>query len=67
MELYEYAQKLSKTCIDLCPDSFEPWYYYAMASFGIGDTKAAVCAIDMSPLLDDIKPLSLPQRLKLNL
>jgi predicted Zn-dependent protease len=26
LEFFEYAQKLSKLCIDLEPSSFEPWY-----------------------------------------
>jgi hypothetical protein len=25
-ELYEYALKLSKICVDLCPESFEAWF-----------------------------------------
>jgi tetratricopeptide (TPR) repeat protein len=25
-EFYEYALKLSKICVDLCPESFEAWF-----------------------------------------
>ena len=25
-EYYEYALKLSKICVDLCPESFEAWF-----------------------------------------
>lgn len=25
-EYYEYAMKLSKICVDLCPESFEAWF-----------------------------------------
>ena len=25
-EFYEYALKLSKICVDLCPESFETWF-----------------------------------------
>ena len=32
-EYYEYAYKLSKICVDLCPESFEAWFQMAEVYF----------------------------------
>lgn len=32
-EYFEYALKLSKICVDLCPESFEAWFQLAEVYF----------------------------------
>ncbi len=32
-EYFEYAYKLSKICVDLCPESFEAWFQMAEVYF----------------------------------
>ena len=54
IELYEFAAKIAKVCIDLAPDSFEPWYYYSKACFGLGDIRSAMIAVDLTPMIPDI-------------
>ena len=38
-EFYEYALKLSKICVDLCPESFETWYQLAEVYFQMKNIK----------------------------
>ena len=60
LELYEFALKLAKCCIDMCPESFESWYMYAKINIALGDLHNALYAIDSSPLSDEIEYFSLP-------
>ena len=42
-EYFEYAYKLSKICVDLCPESFEAWFQMAEVYFFMKKIKM-VCA-----------------------
>ena len=58
---YEYAAKLAKVCVDLCPTSFEAWAAYAEALIGIGDLKMALIAFDLAPNAPNLEYITLPE------
>lgn len=53
-EYYEYALKLSKICVDLCPESFECWLVLAESYFHVRKFKSALIAIDVAPSYEDV-------------
>jgi tetratricopeptide (TPR) repeat protein len=64
IELFEYAQRIAKITVDLCPESFESWFYFAKACFGLGEVREALIAIDLAPMTADLHLLSIPLRLE---
>jgi hypothetical protein len=53
-EYYEYALKISKILVDLCPESFECWLVLAESYFHVRKFKNAIIAIDVAPSYEDI-------------
>ena len=53
-EYYEYALKLSKICVDLCPESFEWWLLMAESYFHVRKFKSALIALDVAPSYEDL-------------
>ena len=49
-EIYEYALKLSKICVDLCPESFEAWILLAECYFHVKRFKMSLICLDIAPL-----------------
>jgi tetratricopeptide (TPR) repeat protein len=61
-EYYEYALKISKILVDLCPESFECWLVLAESYFHVRKFKSALIAIDVAPSYEDINDeLILPE------
>ena len=58
---YEYAVKVAKVCVDLCPTSFEGWILYAECLIGLGDLKMALIAFDLAPNAPDPEYVTLPE------
>lgn len=52
-EYYEYAYKLSKICVDLCPESFEAWFQMAEVYFYMKKIKMSLIAMDVAPYYSD--------------
>jgi tetratricopeptide (TPR) repeat protein len=52
-EYYEYAYKLSKICVDLCPESFEAWFQMAEVYFYMKKIKMSLIAMDIAPYYPD--------------
>ncbi len=52
-EYYEYAYKLSKICVDLCPESFEAWFQMAEVYFSMKKIKMSLIAMDIAPYYPD--------------
>lgn len=53
-EYYEFALKISKILVDLCPESFECWLVLAESYFHERKFKNALIAIDVAPSYEDI-------------
>ena len=53
-EYYEYALKISRILVDLCPESFECWLVLAESYFHVRKFKNALIAIDVAPSYEDI-------------
>lgn len=53
-EYYEFALKISKILVDLCPESFECWLVLAESYFHDRKFKNALIAIDVAPSYEDI-------------
>ena len=45
--------KLSKYCVDLCPESFEAWALLAECYFYMRKIKMALICLDIAPLYDE--------------
>ncbi|CDW88693.1 clathrin-coated vesicle protein [Stylonychia lemnae] len=52
-EYFEYALKLSKICVDLCPESFEAWFQLAEVYFHMKKIKMSLIALDIAPYYAD--------------
>lgn len=53
-EYYEYALRLSKILVDLCPESFECWLVLAESYFHVRKFRQALIAIDVAPSYEDL-------------
>mmetsp|Transcript_32078 Transcript_32078/g.31384 ORF Transcript_32078/g.31384 Transcript_32078/m.31384 type:complete len:279 (+) Transcript_32078:314-1150(+) len=53
-ELFEYALKISKICVDLCPESFEAWLQLAEVYFSMKKIKMSLIALDIAPQYSDV-------------
>ena len=53
LEFFEYAQKLSKVCIDLEPTSFEPYFIHIQALFAQQKYSAGLITMDSAPMFND--------------
>ena len=58
---FEYAVKIAKVCIDLCPTSFEAWMLYAECLIELQDLKGALIALDLAPNSPDLPYIDLPE------
>ena len=58
---FEYALKVSKVCVDLCPTSYEAWTLHAECLIELQKMKKALIAIDLMPCADDTPYISLPE------
>lgn len=58
MEYYEYALKLAKICVDLCPESFEAWMLLAECYYFMRKIRMSLIAMDIAPLYPDIEYIS---------
>lgn len=54
-EYYEYALKLAKISVDLCPESFEAWFLLSECYFHVKKIKLSLVALDIAPLYPDIE------------
>ena len=57
-EYYEYALRLARVCVDLCPESFEAWLLLAECYFYERKFKMSLIALDIAPLYQDIQYIS---------
>ena len=57
-EYYEYALRLARISVDLCPESFECWIALAESYFHLRIFKMALVALDIAPCSPDINYIS---------
>ena len=70
-EYFEYALKLSKICVDLCPESFEAWFQLAEVYFHMKKIKMVIdfnvnfiqslIALDIAPHYGDVEYVQKPK------
>ena len=58
---FEYAVKVSKVCVDLCPTSYEGWTLYAECLIELQEMQKALLVIDLIPLSEDLPYITLPE------
>lgn len=51
---FEYAVKIAKVCVDLCPTSFEVWLIYAESLIWLKEIGTALIALDLAPCSQDV-------------